>query len=1127
MPELVPGLVSVIVPIYNVEAYLRDCLESLRSQTYRALQVIMVDDGATDSSVVIAEEFAAADDRFTLIRQANAGLSAARNNGLPHATGEYLAFVDSDDVLAAHAYETLVLALAGGADFASGGVHRYNSRGHYRGYPHDNAISITDLSTHVSENHKLLRDRTIWNKLFRRTFYDANGFEFPVGRLFEDVPVSVPAHANAKKVAIVNDAIYFWRAREGAVRSITQSDNDLRNLVDRFYSVNLVRKMLADSGHRELRKVYQEQAIWDKLSSYLRYLPAASQEYRATFMDLATKYLDSVSSGAVARQPIKMRPQWELIRQGKLDELIELIDKGFRAPAEIPPSPLESALRTVRWQDGKLELSGYAYVPGEAPSRLGSLRLMWLSADGSARKWPLRAKTYQDPEDEDPQPGGFTVTIDPSVLSSRGQWHNGTWTVAVAATSGVKVRRDGLQVAADWTDPLPRKRVADGVWVAPVVAKGKLRVRVTKSNGWLTGSHREGDDLILEGKLRSRPTGPVTVELNRGRGLVTYTVRADIDGTTFTARLPLNRFTVDDDTDNHATGLFAQRLAVYVTIKDKSTHLIADEGYDQTRTYFGTDEVYTSVAPSGYVSVCTRPAGPVATGAVWRPDGSLVLSGDSPRDLDGELLLRLRGRRKDVSLPLHVADGRWEVEVNPSEAPSLAGPLPLTDGTWDFSVRLAGHHHETVCPLGFTEDVRVTMPTSARAPDGVRSVLRQGVNERATVIVEPVKIDPAVAPRLQAKYFPAVAGSTPLREAALREAVLFDAAPGRRLADDPSALLAELLSRPGAPLVHWSVERGQPVPAGVTPVLLGSEAWYQALATDRWVVTNDDLPRWFTGRRGQTVLRLSGGWPVARFGAQAVAHPLGHELIDRIESDARSWTAVASPGPSATPILRRELRYAGEILEYGRPADDLLTTVPVDQARAEVLRRLELPPETRLVLYAPTKRPMDLRKRGWSDPGRLLDLPRVVAALPAGYELLARRHPGLEDDVIGLVPGVLDVSNYPNVAELLLAADVLITDYSSLLADFAVTGRASLLYVPDLEEFEASPGLNIDLEEASPGPLLRTTDEVVAAMQDLAAITAKWDEAAKSFAGTHRVSGGGQAAAKLVDWLLSSTGRTE
>ena len=1121
MPELVPGLVSVIVPMYNVEPFLRDCLDSIRSQTYRDLQVIVVDDGCTDGCVAIAEGFVRADERFTLIRQANAGLSAARNNGVPHATGEFIAFVDSDDVLAAHAYEMLVQALAGGADFASGAVHRYSSRGHYRGYPHNEAIGGTDLNAHVSTNFKLLRDRTIWNKLFRRSFWDAHGFDFPVGRLFEDVPVTVPAHAVAKSVAIVNDTMYFWRMREGAVRSITQSDNDLRNMVDRFYSVNLTRKLLAESGHTELRQTYEEQAIWDKLSSYLKYLPAASPEFRVSFMDLATAYLNDIDPGAVERQPTKVRRHWELIRERNIDDLVELIDQGFRPTVKPPAQPrLESALQEVVWHDGRLIVTGYAYVPASAPPRFGSLRLLWLSADGSARKVPLRARAHRDPAAPPHlQAGGFTVAIDPASLSSQGRWHNGTWTVAVAATHGVKVRRDGLKVPAEWTDPMPRQRVAPGVWVSPVITKGRLRLKVTKSSGWLTASRRDGDDLVLEGRLRAKPTGPVKIELNRGNGLVARTVRAEVtdspDGPMFIARLPLAGIALDDSTDNHATGLFSQRFAVDIAIRNSAIQLIADDGYEPSRMVFGTDEVYTAVTASGLVSLCTRPAGPVVTEAAWRADGALVLRGDSPRPLDGELLLRMRGRRRDVSLPLQAADGRWEVVVDPAAAPSLAGPLPLTAGTYDFSFRSAGNHHETVCPLGLTDAALAPLPTSAVAPDGVRSVLRRAGNERATLIVETQPRDQAAQDRLRAKHFPATGRS------ALVDAVLFDGAPGRRFLDDPAAILAELLRRPDAPPAFWTVERGQPVPPGATPAGFETDSWYAALATSRWVVTNDDLPRWFVPQPGQVVLRLAGGWPIAKFGAQAVAHPLGQELVDQIVSDAATWTALASPGVTATPVLREELRYDGEVLEFGRPSNDLLITTDAEAARAEVLRRLQLPADTRLVLYAPTRRPMDLRKRGWSDPGRLLDLPRVVASLPPGYELLARRHPAMIDDVLGLAPGVLDVSGYPSVAELLLATDVLITDYSALLADFAFTGRPTLLYVPDLEEFEASPGLNIDLEKASPGPLLRSSDDVAAAVRDLPAIGHEYERAAKAFADSHTASGEGRAASRLVDWLLA------
>ena len=144
-----------------------------------------------------------------------------------------------------------------------------------------------------------------------------------------------------------------------------------------------------------------------------------------------------------------------------------------------------------------------------------------------------------------------------------------------------------------------------------------------------------------------------------------------------------------------------------------------------------------------------------------------------------------------------------------------------------------------------------------------------------------------------------------------------------------------------------------------------------------------------------------------------------------------------------------------------------------------------------------------------------------MAALPDNYRLLVRRHPTLDQDVLGVVEGSADVSDYPGVGELLLASDALITDYSSLIADFVTTGKPILLYVPDLAAYEASPGLNVDLEAVAPGPLLRTFDEVAAALRDLPLVAAEHEAAAKAFAAEHPTEGSGLAAVRLVDWLLT------
>ncbi|WP_430780802.1 CDP-glycerol glycerophosphotransferase family protein [Actinoplanes sp. G11-F43] len=1110
MSELVPGLVSVIVPIYNVEPFLRDCLDSLRAQTYTDLQVILVDDGSTDSSAAIAEEYVAADERFQLIRQANAGLSAARNTGVPAATGEFLAFVDSDDLLAAHAYELLVGALADGADFATGGVVRLTSRGTHRGAPHKTAITKTKLNAHVSTRRVLLADRTIWNKLFRRSFYDKHGFEFPVGRLYEDAPVTVPAHALAEKVAVVAGTIYFWRLREGAVRSITQSGGDLRNLVDRFHSIELASQALARAGQEELRQHFLRLSIQDQLSNYFKFLPSATPEFQSTFMDLSRAYLKQVDQTAIAQLPAEIRPHWKLIKQNKFAELIELIDHGYRLntkPVKMPQ--VEAVVRALTWEGDRLVLSGTVGSPAAPASRTGRLKVFWASNPASGRKVPIWSRS---------QPGGFVLRIKPETLRIGNAWQAGHWTVAAAMTQGLNLRKTVVRMPGDWIEPLPQIPVAPGVWVMPNIAKGQLRISVIKADGWLTESRPDGDDLVLVGRLRQKQTA-AEIQLCRAAGIVAQTVPAQIgaDGRDFTARLPLNRIALDVRDDNHAEGHYGQRFYLDLETGGKSTRLMAGADYREMRVPYGTDEVFTAVADHNRgVSIGTRPQGPVVTGARWEPNGVLVLSGDSPVPAEGRLLLRLRGRRKDLGLPLKVEDGRWEVAVDPSGVPTLAGRLPLVAGTWDLTFRAPGVRHETTTPLAFDAGVLASLPLEGPENDGVRGRIRRGQYERAVIYLSAPETGPEEHDRLFKQYFPASG------RPALRDVVLLDAAPGRRFFDDPAALLAELRSRPDAPPVLWTVDRGQPLPDDAEPVSYGSEAWYAALATSRWVVTNDNLPLWFRPAPGQVVLRLAGGWPVARSGALASGHPLGKSLIEQLQSDAASWTAVASPSPSATPVLREELGFTGTVLEYGRPANDMLSTIGRTAARAHVLKLLGLPEDTTLVLYAPTRRPSDLRRRGASDPGRLLDLLGVATALPPNHRLLVRRHPGVPDDVLGQVDGVLDVTAYPQVSELLLATDMLITDYSALLADYASTGRPALLYVPDLEEFESSPGLNVDLEKSAPGPLLRESAEVAAALQDIPGIVAAHRDRAEAFAATHGAGGEGGAASKLVDWMMAA-----
>ena len=233
-------MLSVVVPFYGVEDFLAECLQSLQQQALKDAEFILVDDGSPDGSRQIAERFVAADERFSLIRQENAGLGPARNTGAAAARGKYLAFVDSDDMVAGHGFYRLVESLeSSGSDIAAGGVERFTrERGSYPSWTHEGLFLTPSQGILLSEQPGLAQDRMVWNKVYRRAFWEDLKLEFPAIR-YEDYPVTLPAYWAAKGIDIVPETVYFWRDREGGT-SITQQSASVANAQDRHESASLV-----------------------------------------------------------------------------------------------------------------------------------------------------------------------------------------------------------------------------------------------------------------------------------------------------------------------------------------------------------------------------------------------------------------------------------------------------------------------------------------------------------------------------------------------------------------------------------------------------------------------------------------------------------------------------------------------------------------------------------------------------------------------------------------------------------------------------------------------------------------------------------------------------------------------
>jgi CDP-glycerol glycerophosphotransferase (TagB/SpsB family) len=347
--------------------------------------------------------------------------------------------------------------------------------------------------------------------------------------------------------------------------------------------------------------------------------------------------------------------------------------------------------------------------------------------------------------------------------------------------------------------------------------------------------------------------------------------------------------------------------------------------------------------------------------------------------------------------------------------------------------------------------------------------------------------------------------------------VLLETFRGRSVGDNPGAVGRELLARDlGLDLVWVVDDPAVDPPPGTRAVVRRTEAWYDALANARGYVANAGAPYWFEKRPGQIHLQTWHGTPLKRIGEDRGPGDFAtwrHRR--RLDGQAARWDAMLSPGPWCSDIFRSAFRYQGVLWEVGYPRNDVLLSPGAGTLRDDVRHRLGLAPEDRVLLYAPTWRSY----LGQRDSKPLfLDAAQVVASMPDVVVLVRGHYTATHDSAA--FPGqarVHDVTRYPDIAELYLAADVLVTDYSSVMFDFVLTDKPVVLLTPDLEQYrEVERGFYFDLEEHAPGPLARSTAGVLEELSRPDADTSRRASFRSRFCPLER----GRSAAQTVDRLL-------
>jgi CDP-glycerol glycerophosphotransferase len=1162
----VPGLLSVVVPCYLVEDFLDECLVSLRFQLYREIEIVVVDDGSPDRSGEIARRHSRRDLRVRVVTRENGGLSAARNSGVEHARGEYLTFVDSDDVVTPEAYTSAIDALReSGSDFV---VSCYDRLENKRRLPPGSWIRSAHvrrrLGVDLDSFPEAMVNAVAWSKTYRREFWDRAGLRFPEGKIYEDQPVSAAAFAQAKAFDVVPDISVSWRIRNDR-SSISQSAWSTRNLEAHNDAVTASFDALHAAGKDRAVEIRALQLISYNMPFFTRHLVKGGPQFWALLREALLDLVGRVSREEFVRNVgAQDKVLVELIASDRRDAAVDYLEKwgsdARRYPTRATPEgirislplteglpddvdilsdgqlDLVSRLMRAVWDGDELRLEGWSYIRNlDLGVNPPALIIELVSADGATRI-PLESTLFDDPRLDlisvhwhcNYRPGGWRARIGADRIPADVEQD---WSFEITMTAaGVRRTSRLREVSPAGSAAVPQTHIDRG-GVARTVMSGDERqaaVRVVHAPAYAVSQELGSDGVV---SLVFRASAPDRVVVNHIDHVRRELLSADPEPTGRVGewRVLLDLASLPMPTSNGTPyGTIIRPLRVRVRHRDGGwTPMLAPPGTATSPAESDDPSAHRRLTRSkgGELELMDRV--PVATAyavvdetMTVRVHSSLDLAAYAPVlssvDLDVPGTLE-RDADGGYTLSFPLAGARWGYD-----------DLPLPPHQYAVMLRTADHDGDEDLPVTPSSEVLDLLPAE-ESQDRFRALIE----------VIPSRV-PALTLNIQEPLGDDVRGQRNqyrLRHAARVEEATQDSVFFRSLYGEVANCnmlgVHHELGRRGLPLTrYWSVrDHSVPVPDGGVRILEGTPEWHEALATSRYVMVNVHQPEWYRKTRGQVLIETMHGYPYKVMGHEwweKGGFPAGQ--INSFDRRARAWDYFVSPATYATPLLRAAfLDPAGataQILEIGYPRNDVLQSEDAPEIRERVRKVLGIADEQQVVMYAPTFRDYMSADDMAAERIDFFDVERAAREVGPGYTFLVRGH-AFNARAGGKHEGganILDVTGHPDINDLILASDCAVLDYSSLRFDYALVDKPMIFLVPDLEKYDAVRGGVIPYAPTAPGPQVTTTQEVAALVRDLDGLARRTAARRATFRRDYADLDDGHASERLVDAVFAPRG---
>lgn len=1136
-------LLSVVMPAHNVQGYLEESVRSVLAQDYPNLEIIIVEDGSTDGTAEVAHRLARESRKVQVLQTPGLGPSIARNTGVAQAKGEFLWFVDSDDLVDSRAASKMIGSLRQtGSDFVVVCYRRFNEQRRWApGHWIVDAHAVDRPAVTLREFPDILVNAVVWSKIFRRSFWDEAAMRFPEGVLYEDQPVSARAYARARTFDVLSDVLYDWRVRTDG-SSISQQTKDLADLRQRLRAADDSLEELRSAGLEDVAVERLIQVLSNDLQHSTKHIPEMSADHWSTLVEGVRRLMDHLPQERWAEVPPQHAVLEWLIHKDLRAEAVEFVESDGRDldrwPTElrddafvvrvpfwdhpaVPPAAadgtatlrLRTAVRRAVWESpARLRLEGWAYIAGIDLADHPTTVQLWLQ-DSTGHVVPLEVVAAQDPEIDrvskhrwnDYRPSVFHAWVDSEQL--RADDTPNDYELWVTVRTG-KVERSGPVTGAHMRGSAGAVRTR----TSPSGVRARLIASATRTCVVRARAlpHMVENVSVVDGAAHVHVRGPFgnatpSMSLRAGDYSVMVEGKASGNGAVFV----INPDRIPPMPKGEESVAWIVRLRPESGVK---AELDWPDSADPQPVWVAGLRLARTVAGNFGVSQWTSML--TVDEADFGAD-VLELAGTAHLVADGARI-QLADHRGAVSAPVRVDGERWTAAV-PLVQDRWAGPMrPLPIGRYQLKVTAADGSAPALVPEG----VRELLPLIRSHVSGMYARLETGPRASINLVVEAPLAPEERGARNQERLRQAHINRVP---SVRPNTVLLRTYYGESCTDTALAVHHELRRRGGYEL-YWTVkDHSVIVPEGGIPVVSNSAQWYELWGSAQYTIDNMHEPDFFHKAPGQVVVQTIHGYPFKAAGMrnwEATGVPKA-----RVRSYLRrhdQWDYLVSPAPYATPLLERDFPSTGRTLEIGYPRNDVLLSPQAAQIRERARRILGLPADARVLLYAPTHREYLAETEFKSKMVEFFDAEAAVESLGESWYVLVRGHAmnartGYERKSSGRV---IDVTDYPEISDLCLASDVAVLDYSSLRFDYALTGNPMIFLVPDLESYREARGWLLPYEETAPGPLVENTQELVEQLRGAGDLRAWYADERRKFIDAFMPLEDGQAAARLVDAVM-------